>query len=241
MAHGTMDYFGTNAQSFMHRVADLAELAVRLGSSDVFDRRGNVLLMDSFDSGMAGWTEAHTSGTGWVAPIIQPTHLGRLAIGCEYSSVVGATGEIARYVAMPQISNYGFEAAFQPAANNRYFEQLFDVYDGTRVYYYGFRWYQQTGELKVLNSLYAWETITTISPLVFSGYPWFVVKLVVDMDTHHYVRAMVNATTYDISAYAPYSATADMSAIIYLSLRTANDVADTTMAAFDDIIVTMNE
>lgn len=241
MSHGAPDYFGTNSQSFMHRVADLAELAARLGSSVTFDRRGNVLYVDSFDSGLSGWEETHTAGTGWVGPIAEPTHFGGVAIGAEYTPVADAYGLIYRYVALPSMTRYGFEVAFQPALNNRYLEQLFYHYDGVRVHFYGFRWYQQTGELKVMNAAGAWQTVTTIAPLIFFGYPWYIVKLVVDLDTGKYVRGMLNAITYDLSAYSALAVASDTTPVLYLSLKTVNDVADSTMAAWDDVIVTMGE
>jgi len=241
MTHGAPDWGSTSTLTFMHRVYDMAELAARLGSSNVFDRRGNVLLMDGFESGFSGWEEEHTAGDGWIQPIAFPTHIGGVAIGCQYSSAAGAVGRIFRYVAMPQITSYGLEAAFLPALNNRYFEELLDVYDGTQVWYYGFRWYQQTGELKVCNASFEWETFATIRPLVFSGYPWFIAKLVVDLDNHAYKRVMINAQTFDVTSFAPYHAAADMSAIIYIGIAGANDIAVSDLAAFDDVILTMNE
>ena len=62
MAHGAPDWFGTTPQGMVHRVADLAELAARLGSPDVFDRRGNVLFMDSFENGQNNWSHGALVG-----------------------------------------------------------------------------------------------------------------------------------------------------------------------------------
>ena len=68
MAHGHPDYGGAAPLATVYTLQDLAELAARLGSIDVFDRRGNVLLLDDFESGIKKWLFGGTGSysAGWI-------------------------------------------------------------------------------------------------------------------------------------------------------------------------------
>ena len=57
MGHGYPDYGTQGPVSTVHSIQDLGELAVRLGSIVTFDRRGNVLWLDGFDSGIGAWSK----------------------------------------------------------------------------------------------------------------------------------------------------------------------------------------
>lgn len=74
MPHGTPDWGHVGPKSTIFGLDDLGEHAVRLGSPVVWDRRGNVILMDTFEHGLAqcsglgtgaNWDVALEGGYAW--------------------------------------------------------------------------------------------------------------------------------------------------------------------------------
>jgi len=55
MPRGYPDWGRIRKEVGIAAIGDLGELAVRLGASVVWDRRGDVVLVDSFDLGLAPW------------------------------------------------------------------------------------------------------------------------------------------------------------------------------------------
>ncbi|GAI56753.1 unnamed protein product, partial [marine sediment metagenome] len=66
MAHGQPDFGMYQIAKTIYRLADMGELAVRLGSIVTHDRRGDVIWMDNFDSGIAKWYQFASDDDGLV-------------------------------------------------------------------------------------------------------------------------------------------------------------------------------
>ncbi len=109
MAHGTPDWAGTAAQSITAPVADMGELAARLKSVDVYDRRGNVILADNFDGGAQTWQFVN-SGAG---ETIQWTSAYRsVGIGStriDVKGVVGSYGQAGLFAPLSVLDRVGVE------------------------------------------------------------------------------------------------------------------------------------
>jgi len=56
MAHGQPDYGMYTLANTIYRLTDMGELAARLGSINTYDRRGDVIFLDSFESGLTAWS-----------------------------------------------------------------------------------------------------------------------------------------------------------------------------------------
>ena len=55
MTHGVQDFGASSGQNSTYGLTDLGELAVRLGSPVSFDRRGDVVMMETFEDGLDAW------------------------------------------------------------------------------------------------------------------------------------------------------------------------------------------
>lgn len=241
MAHGAPDYFGTSPQGLVHRVADLAELAVRLGSPNSFDRRGNVLYLDSFNNGLAGWTIVDPGGTGWLSPVADPTKMGGVAIGCMSSASPDSGGTISRYLSIPIVGNVGLEVSFMLPQGARDMNITVNHWTGARQYGYETRWRQSTGVLSVFNAAGSYQTVATPGDLWTDGTTWYTLKMVVNATTGKYLRLILNSVTYDPSAITAFSVADTSLAHMQIRCYYAVDVAFNRLLVWDDLILTINE
>lgn len=241
MAHGAPDFYGTSPQGLVHRVADLAELAARLGSPVTFDRRGNVLFMDSFDNGGAGWNFIPSGGVAAGYPLADPVHFGGLSIGIYTDAVAGAASSWYKFVPLPLISNFGLEIAFGLPFDTRDIKLSFVVWTGAKQYLYDARWQQPGGNLYVRNSTFAWQLIATPGPLYTDGTTWYIMKLVANPLTGYYTRLIFNAVSYDISTIAAYSTPDATAPTCEITFNASGNLAASRLFPFDDLIFTLNE
>ena len=241
MAHGAPDWFGTTPQGMVHRVADLAELAARLGSPDVFDRRGNVLFMDSFENGQNNWSHGALVGVAAVYPVAYPVRTGALAVAIATDAAAGAFTHILSHFALPFISRMGAEVAFVLPANARdmFISLTVDTPGGRWAY--TAMWDQPAGQLSVLNAAGAFQVIATIGALYIVDPTWHAIKLVVDPVSGMYVCVLLDGATYAIPAIAAFPTPGVFADRCTVNLSAASDVAGSREFVFDDFILTVNE
>lgn len=68
MPHGTPDWGASKPTTTVYTVSDMAELAARLGSIVTYDRRGDVVWMDTFEDNLNKWYQ-WVNGTGAAAAL----------------------------------------------------------------------------------------------------------------------------------------------------------------------------
>jgi hypothetical protein len=241
MAHGAPDWFGTNTQGLVHRVADLAEMAVRLGSWDTNDRRGNVLYQDSFENGLAGWALGVLIGVADVFPVAAPVHGGALAITIKTDAVAGAATAFGRCIGLPIITKMGLEIAFCMPTDVQDVGLYLTVHTVARTWYFITHWRQDLGQLRVLNDVGAQQTVASPGVCYVAAPTFYVLKMVVDPVAGRYTRLLFNADEYDASAITPWNVAPVLAPVCQIGLTAASNVAVSKEVIFDDFILTMNE
>jgi hypothetical protein len=241
MAHGTTDWHGSTPQEQVYRSVDMAELAARLGSPDVSDRRGNVVFMDSFANGPAGWDFSGSGGVAAGYPVADPVYHGALALGLQTDAVNFAGSEWDRSVALPIFSKFGVETTFAFPINTQYVGLGLSIYTGAVWYSYAVRWYQNTGQLGVFNSGPGFTILASPGPLTNTGRTWYTLKLVIDPTTGYYERVLFNTTMYDCHTIQPPQ-TPDLTPLSgAIFLRAAPVGAVSRLILFDSVVFTVNE
>ncbi|GAI74233.1 unnamed protein product, partial [marine sediment metagenome] len=109
--HGKPDW-GLQLKKTIYSFDDLSELAVRLGSIDFFDRRGDVILLDSFEYGLGKWDLG--GGSVGSIPILSTD---KVRSGGYSAKLVGEaidTGYSSMSIDFPYpaLSKWGFETSF---------------------------------------------------------------------------------------------------------------------------------
>lgn len=228
----------------VYTLTDLAELAVRLNSSDIFDRRGNVIMMDSFEGGIEKWfTESYGAGgyTEWTTIRARTGSFSlRLVAGSDWlrSSIAR------RWIAYPIMSRFGFEVSFYLLQEGTVEDMslLASLYDGThmidmgvgynlvdkRLYYYD----SDLNEVDLATGLNLYSPNMTI---------FHTMKVVIDGERREYVRLMLNDMYFDLSGVALHSMALPTESRLQIKLGVHSRAACNGEMYVDDVIVTQNE
>lgn len=241
MAHGTPDWgFGKTATVHV-LTEDLAELAARLGSINVYDRAGHVVWWDDFRKGMGAWRSA-TDGTGAAVALSTtypkwPPFCLKLTGGSDSSRFA----EVYKYFPPQVEGKIGVEVNvnFLTDWDEFYLEMRVD--DATIIHTARIRLSSANDKIYYLDSDEAWQELGTLASLinVFGGY--HNLKLVADFSTDLFTRLLLNATPYTVSSYSLLT-TADPGAPgfrIWMQLVSRSGENDN--CNIDGVIVTQNE
>ncbi len=239
MARGHSDWGKIRKDGMVSSVADLGELAVRLGSINSFDRRGDVYWMDSFEYGVAGWTvvTSPAGGTG-VQSADYARHKGYSLKATTPDAEGGVVG-IQHYEALAFEGKTGWEIALMSMGDLLYFELMVDILDGDRIWranvrldLVGKKWeYEYAGD--------AWQLIAT--GVVFSEVETLfnLIKLVIDVTEHEYVRLLFNGDEWPLDGIAMRDVSSTTGVYSRFQPRlTADEAID---CYFDTAIITLNE
>ncbi len=241
VAHGTPDYGVTAGQITTYQLKDLAELAARLGSIDTHDRRGDVVLLDSFEDGIPRWDGSTASGvTAVVAPSMRYARHGRYSLRLVTGTAAPTLAQARCPWAAPAISPLGLELAWiVPTAPGTLTVELY-LYDGTTLFTPAWQYLIATTAFQFRNNAGVMTTLDTVN-LNFNPPLFHVVKMVCDFTTSRYSRIILNNRTYTAGLTAlPSQADATTPR---LEIRLSHDRAGVgALETFiDDVILTQNE
>lgn len=175
-----------------------AELAARLGSSVIYDRRGQVLFVESFERGWYRWTldKDGANAAGEIVPTIAAT--GGYSVKLTGGSDETNFASIQRRIPSRPVGRTGLEFSFAVPAEWDYLVALLYLYTGALVYTFAVKFVYATGSLMVLD--HDLDYVPVGVGAVLEG-DWFnTIKVVADIDTGEYVRLMFNNQEIDISA-----------------------------------------
>jgi hypothetical protein len=233
----------------IYTLSDLGELAVRLGSIDSFDRRGNVLWFDDFENGLNKWhsTSPHTGKTELRTTTARN---GALSLYMETYPSSEATRSITRYLPYPVLSRVGLECSFaalgdlgaDTAGNGRVIQEI-RFFDGSKCY--TFSSYYHGGdryEIVIVDKDAGDVVLRTKRFFHDGGYTTFdTFKLVADLPNKKYARLLVDDDVFSLGEYQPQEIS-DSSAPhleIWILLTTYRNFP--AWIYVDDVIVTQNE
>lgn len=241
MAHGLPDYGPNTPKSTTYGLADLAELAARLGSIVTFDRRGDVVWLDDFEDNLAKWELGFGTGTAVLSAATARNGGKSAKLTTPAVTDLGAT--ITKRLPFPALSKIGSEISVAQDDSNILFLSgaiFFLLGDGT--FKYGqWEYLPLTTTLNIFDHTAGTVSLSTSVQFADSIYLFHTFKLVVDLVTGKYVRLIMDETEWDLSAYTLIGDDADGDAWMYSDFRVATKAAVAASCYVDDAIVTQNE
>ena len=239
MPHGQRAWSNVGADEVVHGLADMAELAARLGSPVTYNREGNVLFLSDFSEGDSQF-ELKPVGTG--AEIIisaAESIVGPYAAKVTTSAVTDQVSTIAASVPVPDVATrVGLSAAVLWLLNEIGWQLEIGAYIGSQVYIGTLRYRSDLDRLDVRTT--AWQTLASGLVLYANTASWHRAKVVLDLARGTYVRAMVDDQEYAVMAPLLVLPTAEPRRIdVRLQAYTRDGVS--RVVYFDDIIVTHGE
>lgn len=241
MGHGTPDWWGAEPGQTTFQVQDVGELAARLGSIDTFDRRGNVIFLEDFESGFTPRWLRESQYTG--VPVLSGAgaRSGAYSLKLETTPVSGAACGILCYRPLPVMGKIGLEASFAIGGHVGIIAVGMGLYDGTNFAIFSVRYLPPTDKWQYLDSAGAWVDLFTSMVLYESPTIFHTLKIVADYENGEYFYIIVNEREQGLSGIAGRTGeqVAIPSLVIYSTV--INDDTNIGTAYLDDVIVTQNE
>jgi len=241
VAHGTPDWWSGAPKETTYGLADMAELAARLGSPVKWDRRGDVVHVDTFEGGFA---LGNTYGYGTNhAEFLSPDYSREGGLSCCLypGSTSNKMSGIHYVLPRPPYSKMGVEFSFGLNSDALYWVLMIDWYTGATHYQAQVRYDYPNSQMDYYNSAGVWVSFAKAVSRLTTPFPVHTMKLVVDFVNFLYHRCIFNQQTWDLSAYAIRATASTVSP----SFTTDMQVWATTGAYqyhyLDNVIITQNE
>lgn len=241
MARGQPDFGMYTSKEVLASISDMGELAARLGSLDIFDRRGDVFTLDDFEAPVLKWDY---SGGAWGTAVNFDTIGARS--GCQDILLTSdaSTGSSATiYKGMQFRGSYRLGAEISVSNPNDYAQFVLHVYltTGTELLRGKVKWDVTAKTLSYYDSDGNWVEFYAAADMPCGRYVYTTFKLVIDGELKKYVRLQFGHLEFDLSSYALYSEDSTLAPCFWVSLEvyTTADVAATIY--LDDFIATINE
>lgn len=241
MGRGQPDFGLYTSTPVASGISDPGEAAARLGSINVYDRRGWTVWMDDFEAPVLKWAAA--SNAGGTDPVLSTTRewMGTQSTYFVTAAAAGAWASLQRSWPLVRLGKFGAEFwIWLHSLTPGYFRMLLDIFDGTNWSRAELRLDSQARTASIVTPAGTIVVATFCFNTVFNEV-WIPVKLVVDMDTDFYTRLMIGPDEYDLSAHALVPMGASNENQIWSSLRLVGDAIGAMSASLDSFILTQNE
>ena len=205
MVHGTPDWGLVGPKTTTYGLDDLGEHAVRLGSPHLFDRRGDVLLMEDFRNGL-GPFEIFVNGVpGYVTLDTGHTRQGAYSVKLYAGTLLTREASIFVDLVYPTLAKLGLEFTFSLSVLTDRVEGSLLWDDGVTRYESEVAYDLPNTQLEVMDSVLGWTPFATDIDLETLEQPSNTLKFVVDVVTGQYDRCILNEMVYDLRPYTAFS------------------------------------
>lgn len=183
-------------------VSDLGELAARLGAPSTWDRRGYQVWAWTPDRGL-GPLDRGSTGAGSSVSLDSTWTYAHEVCAKLTGLTIGGFSIVHKPLPYVSYARVGIEAVLSISETEvPEFAQVGIIpRKGGRTLEGRLRFYPSDKSIRMLKSDGTWLSLAILSTL-WQNDVWHVVKLVVDMSTNRYVRAIYDDQSYDLSAYA---------------------------------------
>lgn len=200
MPRGQPDYGVYQQKTVGATLADMGELAARLGSIDSYDRRGDVVFLDDFEAPILKW-ETAVAGTEYVILDNESVKSGSQAAKIHVAAVAFSNPDMHKSVFSLGSARQGAEFHFSKIENTYTIEFHLIHYDGTNFHWGEIHFNNGTGELRVTGLVGAGYIVASGLVLPSLDHCYIPLKFVTDHLTGKYVRVLFGGVEYDISAF----------------------------------------
>lgn len=241
MPRGQPDFGMYRAKETGATLSDMADLAVRLGSIVEFDRRGDIVFIDNFESPLLRW-ETSITGAGEVYFDDTSVKSGSQALKLLTDIGVDQYANMGKYLYTLGSRRLGAECHFSNPSDDSKITLYIYSWNGIITYQGWVIVDIQTGIVSIRCPADENTVIATGFSFPQENFAFIPLKLVGDFENGEYVRLMLGNVEYDISSYEIWSVASAVSPRDYQSVQITNK-SDTELANcwIDNYIWTQNE
>jgi hypothetical protein len=235
------DYSKYLGGSVRFSLQDMGELAARLGSPGIYDRRGEFVWYDKFDRGLSAW-EKLTIGTGGdISLVADSPHLGNYAAKLTAGSTSSKSANMSRVVAFMDFTKIGVEVSWSHNSNVANFDVIFIVVDDAKLKQAWVRFDTENQLLKYVNSSGTFSTLGALKMRASTTPTYRNVKVVMDIQNETYDRILCNTDAFENLAIPIFTSANSGEDYMSLAILVNSKTAVNGVAHVGQVIITGNE
>jgi len=241
MAHGLPDYGVYAPKVTVSALADMAELAARLGSIDTFERKGDVLWLDDFNDGIHKWTTELTEDRGSVEWDGNHARNGGFCAKLTSGDEEDDKARIIRKMPIASLSKIGLEVSFTVHANAKTVQFELHLNEGLYKHNIAVGW---TAIDKVWTYTLTEGVYVDLEPsvtLATDEWVFHTMKIVADLNTHKFCHLISNYTHFDMTDIPYYYTGEELAPYLHLYVTCIGNGDGAAIMYVDDVILTQNE
>jgi len=241
MPHGAPDWSNVVKYYQVHRLDDMAELAARLNTLHLWDRRGDVLFLEDFKNGLMRWG-MKTSGTGASVEITTERYDSegfsvKLIAGCDQDRLAN----ISHYHPVPHFSTFGWEFCFTHHIDIEYIQLHGQHFLLGKAYVYDIRFNAPGKTLQYRDENEVWHDVLNGLELSTDDRLFHHLKLVVNFNKNQYERVIIDNNTVSLKDKYPPHYVDDYFPGVGIVIVVYSKPGFNAKSYIDSIIFTMNE
>lgn len=221
-----------------------AELAARLGSINIYDRRGDTIWMDDFEAPTLKWS-TETSGAG-ASVDLSIAHSSTRSQSCMLKA--GSTSyrrcTIEKYFGVKIAGKLGCELSFTLDEHTLTFQLFFTYYDGSHLWQGMLGYDALNNRVTFMDSEGIGHHWLVDVNLVKNDNTWHTMKLVIDTETKKYVRCLLDNNSLVPTGFEDLypDEAADIDPGIAMKVIHISDTSGISAKSYiDNVIITQNE
>ena len=218
----------------------LEELAARLGSIAPWDLKGNIVLMEDFETELTEWSD-DSDGLGSTATrVSEHKYSGGYSVKLTIGSGAAWYAMLGHPFHYPGMSKYGAFARFCIDSTCRTIGLEVALGTGTKWYYPWWRYDRLNKTLKVLTTGNVYQNIDTVLIMPGTVYLWHPVLITFNLNTGYYDKLYFGSKEYNIASIPLYSLTSTAAPGGYIAPEALREDSGVFSAYVDDIILVKN-
>jgi len=216
MAHGRPDDSNIKSVIPVYVMQDLAELAARLGSTVVLDRRGSVIFMEDFGKGLGGWIRASSASSP--NPTITNARSWFGGASALINPVIGDDeyATLSKYFFYREQGILALEWVMASTNNAHYIDVILVINLPTVTLNATIRIYPAINRIDIYDNDDDYVTLDDDPPISWNSlYPTYF-RLSINTLSYSYIELIANYKVYDLSDYTLHQGGVSSSPTFYL-------------------------
>lgn len=241
MPRGQPDFGMYAVKEVTASISDMGEVAARLGSIVIFDRRGEVVDFDNFEGTLIKGLAAVPSYPIGISLSSETARSGSQCVRLRPADAIDAILSITKGYTPLGSNRLGFEASFTPSDNRARVGIEMDKRTRTLIQVGGIQVDTITGDLYYYNPDGVYTYFTTLGSFHKHISIFYTMKLVLDFATSKYVRFLFGPEEIDVSAFSLERTVSEQAPRIHCIFNVRNKTTSECLVYTDDFIFTQEE
>jgi len=241
MPRGQPDYGAYQTKTVGATLADMGDLAVRLGSIVEYDRRGDIVYLDNFENTILKWDRLGVGG-GTAALSSGEAKSGSQSVKLNTAAVLVCAINLLKSFVVLGTPRIGAEISLCNLGNNQDFLISLSYWSGAAGHRAVMRYDHSLGNIEVEDTaLGNWVVVAHVGAMRLAEHLFYPFKIVADFNTNRYIRCLFGGNEYDLSAILLPPQLLAGGAYYRVGITLNNDLAIAQAAWVDNFILTQNE